>query len=74
MSNFNLTTIYLMADVSRQAAALASSECNRQLFMLYHQRQTLSANREKRLKRELEQSAELTALYQFLGIPELAAA
>ena len=74
MSNFDLTTIYLLVDLSREAAELARSECDRQLLMLYDQRLTLTANREKRGKRELKQSAELTALYKSLGIPPLAVA
>jgi len=73
MSNFDPTKTYLIADASKQAAEWTSSECNRQLFVLYKQRLTLNANREKRLKRELQQSAELSALYKSLGIPELAA-
>ena len=71
MSNFDLTKTYQIADASRQAAHWSCSECNRQLFMLYHQRQALSANRDKRLKRELEQFAEMNALCKSLGIPEL---
>jgi hypothetical protein len=72
MSNLDLTKTYRIADAFRQASNSACSECNRQLFMLYHQRQTLNANREKRQKRELQQSAELRTLYESLGIPQLA--
>ena len=73
MSNFDLTETYRIADASRQVAELAFSACQRQSFMLYHQRQTLIANRERRLKRELQQSAEISALCKSLGISELAA-
>lgn len=64
----DLTAIYITISMSRLAVEEAHSKCQSQFVRLYNQRQTLRANRVKRLARQAKQKEELRALYSSLGL------
>jgi hypothetical protein len=65
---FDLHTIDLLVSLSHRAAEEIWFNCQDQRLRLYNQRQTLLANRKKRLAREARQNQELRELYSSLGL------